>query len=351
MGTRPQAVVELLKTRLAEGRGVRYDPEGPGKRSAGALGTEVERSSRALERPMPRKLALIVEGGGMRGVLSAGSLLALDQLGFRDCFDQVFATSAGAVNATYLLSGQGALGITVYFDDINNRRFYNPRRITKVVDVDYVYDYVVPTVKTLNETALRHNPTDLFFSVTDAETGCNVLLDVKRQPEPVSRLLKATSALPVLYNRTVAVGGRHYVDGGLTCSIPIREAVANGCTDILIVLTQMRGYTIPPPTAWGRLIFYMLLGHSYPALQEAYGRHPAKANEWRRKAVGDAPMLAGVNIATLCPTAAELIVGRTTMDRNRLIDGARLMAERTFRAFAEDPQPMTELFERYRGGG
>ena len=59
----------------------------------------------------------------MRGVLSAGSLLGVDLLEFRDYFDAVYAVSAGSVNAAYFLSGQGIEGITVYFDDISSRRF------------------------------------------------------------------------------------------------------------------------------------------------------------------------------------------------------------------------------------
>src|SRR5690348_395584 len=114
LGTCPAAVVDLLKARSGQ----------PPGRDA-------------------RKLGLIVEGGGMRGVLSAGALLALHLLGFRNCFDEVYAASAGGVNAAYFLSGQGTLGISIYFDDISNRRFINPLRFWKMLDVEYVYDHVV----------------------------------------------------------------------------------------------------------------------------------------------------------------------------------------------------------------
>lgn len=51
------------------------------------------------------KLGLVVEGGGMRGCVSGGSLQALTDLGLRECFDAVYGSSAGAINSTYFLSG------------------------------------------------------------------------------------------------------------------------------------------------------------------------------------------------------------------------------------------------------
>ena len=112
----------------------------------------LERASLAgRNKPDPsRKLGLVIEGGGMRGVISAGSLLALDLLGFREIFDEIYAASAGGVNAAYFLSGQGTLGMTVYFDDIANRRFINPWRVFKIVDVDYAYDRIISLYKPLD---------------------------------------------------------------------------------------------------------------------------------------------------------------------------------------------------------
>ncbi len=127
-----------------------------------------------------RKLGLIIEGGGMRGVLSAGSLLAIDLMGFRDVFDQVYATSAGGVNAAYFLSGQGKLGISVYFEDINNSKFINLCRIFKIVDIDYAYDDVVTKIKPLDQSAIYNCKTDFLLSATDCVMGKSTLFDVKK---------------------------------------------------------------------------------------------------------------------------------------------------------------------------
>ena len=87
-GTRPEHVIDLILERASLAGPDRSDP------------------SRSWARHRRRRHA---------GVISAGSLLALDLLGFRETFDEIYAASAGGVNAAYL-SGQGQLGMTVYFD-------------------------------------------------------------------------------------------------------------------------------------------------------------------------------------------------------------------------------------------
>ena len=71
--------------------------------------------------PDGRKLALVVEGGALRGVCSAGGVVALEHLGLTDVFDHVYGTSAGVMNASYFVAGQARLGIRIYYEDMNRR--------------------------------------------------------------------------------------------------------------------------------------------------------------------------------------------------------------------------------------
>src|SRR5947208_3716724 len=82
-----------------------------------------------IDRPDGYKLGLVWEGGGMRGVVSAGMGLALVQLGLEHVFDTVYGASAGAMNGAYFVSGQGAYGITIYYDDLGSRRFASFARV------------------------------------------------------------------------------------------------------------------------------------------------------------------------------------------------------------------------------
>ena len=100
--------------------------------------------------PDGRKLALVFDGGAMRAVGPAGGAVALAHLGLTNIFDEVYATSAGVMNASYFLSGQGDMGITIYFDDLTTGRFINPLRFWKIVDVDYLISEIVRVRKPLD---------------------------------------------------------------------------------------------------------------------------------------------------------------------------------------------------------
>jgi predicted patatin/cPLA2 family phospholipase len=297
-----------------------------------------------------RKLALIVEGGGMRGVLSAGSLFAIDQMGFRGCFDEIYATSAGAVNAAYFLSGQGALGITVYFDDICCRRFVNPLRLSKIVDVDYVYDCIVRERKRLDEDAIRRAATPLFFSVTDVARGVNVLIDARRAPDPISLVLKASSALPVLYNRVVRLQCGSYVDGGISNSLPVQDAIDAGCTDILVLATKLREHVHGSPSLLHRALMFAMMGWRHPAVMQAHRCSFEVSNKHRRLAAGKDSVI-GVNIATLCPETEELVIGKATISRPKLLKAARSMAHRAIRVFGGDVKTTDAAFDQFTGIG
>ena len=56
----------------------------------------------------PHRVALVIEGGGMRGVVSAAMTSAISRLGLTDCFDLVVGASAGALNGSALLGGVAA---------------------------------------------------------------------------------------------------------------------------------------------------------------------------------------------------------------------------------------------------
>src|SRR5438067_2344138 len=74
------------------------------------------------------RVALAIEGGGMRGVISAGMDAALEDLGALDAFDDIYGSSAGSFNGAYLISRRACLGATIYYEDVNNRNFIDMRR-------------------------------------------------------------------------------------------------------------------------------------------------------------------------------------------------------------------------------
>ena len=296
-----------------------------------------------------RRLALIVEGGGMRGVLSAGCVLGLEKLGCRNVFDEVYGTSAGAVNAAYFLASQCELGISIYFDDISSLRFANPARVWKILDVDYAYDHIIPNVKMFGVETIRASKPDYFVGVTDAESGENLLVNVKASPYNIVKILKATAAIPILYNRTVKLGNGRYLDGGLSDLLPIAKAASKGCTDILVLMTRLETHVSKQRPLWERILFRMVLGCIYPKLNRTYLTNYKRTSQSRAYALGR-QVIDGANIATISPTLEEFIVTRVTRDRSTLIEGARRMAIRTANILGRPLSEIEQAFARLAQG-
>jgi len=188
------------------------------------------------------KTALVLQGGGMRGIFGAGVCCALEKLGYTTGFDEVYGVSAGALNGAYFLSGQASYGTTIYYQDINNRDFINFFRLKKMVDIDFLMNVIVKK-KPLDIKKLMDSPTCLNIILTSTDTGKAVVFKSKENADCLLKILKATAALPFLYDIPVSIRGLNYLDGGIACPIPITEAIDEGCTDILVVLTRPKNYS------------------------------------------------------------------------------------------------------------
>src|SRR5690349_17309647 len=97
----------------------------------------IRQRARSGSRADGHRLAVVVEGGSMRGVYTAGSLLALHIIGLWDLFDNAYGTSAGAANTAHFLSGVGDVKADTFYRILADGRFYNPRRLRKIVDIDF----------------------------------------------------------------------------------------------------------------------------------------------------------------------------------------------------------------------
>src|SRR5690349_15016078 len=181
-----------------------------------------------------RKVGLIVEGGAMRGVISCASLMALEELGMTEIFDEVYGASAGAVNAAYFLAGQAACATAIYYQKINNTRFIRRFWRRRVVNIDALFDSIIMRERPLRVDKVLASRSQLFITIPDAGTGEAFLAHAQTSCMPLLTLLKASAAMPLLYNGLVAVDGRDCFDGGLINPLPILEAIESGCTDLLV---------------------------------------------------------------------------------------------------------------------
>lgn len=286
--------------------------------------------------PGAPKLGLVVEGGGMRGVYSGSCLVALEQLGLCQSFDKVFGESAGAINSSYFLAGQGSFGIQIYIEDLTSLKFANPFRIGTVLDVGYAIDTVVKSVKPLNVDRVLSSPSNLYIALTDGVTGEPRMVDVKQESIPLLTLLKATGAIVPLYNRAVYIDGHPYADGGISNPIPVRDAILAGCTHILVLLTRGFNYRSSPYPAWQRLCLSPLF-RRWPAafVSTFYQRQSKRYNDTRDIAFGTTTIRDDVHIAVIAPGENSPPFGRSTTSRTKLQAAKDDAVARTLAAFPE----------------
>jgi predicted patatin/cPLA2 family phospholipase len=281
------------------------------------------------------KLGLVVEGGGMRGVYSGGALVAMEKLGLTDVFDEVYGESAGATNSCYFLAGQAQFGINIYLDDLTSLRFANPFRPGTMLDLDYAIDVVVKSVKPLNIERVLASPSALYLAVTNALNGEPRMIDAKREGVPLLTLLKASGALVPLYNHPVMIEGVPYVDGGIANPIPIRSAIENGCTQVLVLLTRPPAF-VAGLTALERLWLAPLCRGWTPEFTRVYfGRHFALYNKTRALALDRESAGAKVDIAVIGPAADSPGLGRATIGRKKLLAAMTDAMGRTREVFRE----------------
>lgn len=190
----------------------------------------------------------------MRGVISAGMVWALEDLGLVSAFDAVYGSSAGAINAAYFLGGQAGLGTTIYHEDINNRHFIDLSRMIRnrpVVDLSYMLDYVATERKPLNAARVLASTSPFTIIATDVMAeGAAALRGFTTSAELMSAL-RASSTMPVLAGAPHIHDGRAYLDASISEPIPVPTAERDGHTHVLVLLTRT-GHMRPQPSVLDR---------------------------------------------------------------------------------------------------
>jgi predicted patatin/cPLA2 family phospholipase len=195
------------------------------------------------------RLALVLEGGGMRGVVSCAMAEALQARGLTGAFDLVVGTSAGALNGAAFLAGVAAGCTDNYCDASTVRRYIAPRRLLigrAAVDVAYTLDQVTDGLDADRHRRTAEAPAPLRCVAIDVDTARPEVLGDLTSVEELRGALLATSRLPWLGGDPVAFRGRRWLDGGLADPIPVDAALAAGATHALVLQTRPEGVARTP---------------------------------------------------------------------------------------------------------
>lgn len=282
------------------------------------------------------KTGLVVQGGGMRGVYSMAALMALEEVGLGNAFDHIIGSSAGAINGSYFAAGQAKMAVGVYIDDLSNRRFVNFLRRHNIVDINYLVDGVLKKHKALDVAQVRNAMSTLHIILTDYMDATAREFTNRDADVDIMELIRATSAMPVLYRTPVTIQGRRYIDGGVANKLPLQRAIDLGCTDIVVVATRPAGHRSRPLTL-SRLAMRFFLG-GFPekirnrlTTQDELFNQAMNLIESRRDS-NDTP-----RICYVCPSDPARIVSRTCSNRDALLQCALMARNDMRRALALPP--------------
>lgn len=272
------------------------------------------------------KTALILGGGGMRAAFSAGVLMGFEKLGLSDVFDIVVGISVGSPMCAYFLSRQKKFGHSVFFEELSSNKFINLHRLSKIMDIDYLGS-VLRNVKPLDQEHVRSSRSDFYVTVTDARTGKGEVLNMKDEKIDIIDAVCASSALPVIYNRTITINGKQYCDGAIGNGIPIDFVMKKGCTDILLVLNNSAAEKNNSAPLFERMFALFYMRKFAPVLRTATLARNKLYNQSLRKI----SRLKNVNVGILTPE--EMPLKRMSRDNIKMREVAKKAEKRIEKIF------------------
>ncbi len=209
---------------------------------------------------------LILEGGGMKGVYTAGVIDFFLDKGIS--FSSVYGVSAGACSMCSYLSGQRGRARDICIDYLNTDSYCSLKSLLTTGDlfnVEMNYHLVPEYLNPYDYDAFNRYKGKAYSVATDIVTGRPVYFRIRDMKKDLVKI-RASASLP-LVSRNVKIRGGLYLDGGLSDSIPIRRSVLDGNGKNVVVMTKETGFVRKPVgrlTLWLTKIWYW----RYPRVAE-----------------------------------------------------------------------------------
>lgn len=206
----------------------------------------------------------------MRGIFAAGVLDVFHERGFHP-FDLAIGSSAGACNLASHLAGQHGRNRRCYLTQMRRQEFSDGRRFLRGghwLDIDYLwaaFDREDP----LDVVAAAAHATPLIVAATDLATGEPAYF--APTAADLSEVLRASSAVPILFRGSVELAGRRFADGGVSAPIPIDEAIRRGARRIVVIRSRPADFAGPSRIECA--LAAAALRRDHPGLARAFRRY------------------------------------------------------------------------------
>lgn len=220
------------------------------------------------------KTGLVLEGGAMRGMYTAGVLDVFLDNGVH--MDSVVGVSAGALFGVNYLSGQKGRVIRYNkrFNPDKNYMGLRPLlREGNIVDTEYAYDKVPHELDPFDDEAFQRSGVPFYAVITNVHTGEPEYVQIKSAFAQMDTL-RASGSMPFV-SHPVSINGQLYLDGGIADSIPFEWLSGQGCEKIVVVLTRDMSYRKKPMSP--KLV--KIYARKYPNLAKKLAQRHARYNE------------------------------------------------------------------------
>ena len=272
------------------------------------------------------KTGLVLEGGAMRGLFSAGVIDRLMEENIK--LDGLIGVSAGACFGCNYKSEQIGRALRYNLDYCNDKRYCSFSSLVKTGDMygaDFCYHELPEKLDIFDKEAFEANPMEFYLVCTDVETGEPVYHKMDKVTYDELEWMRASASMP-LVSRIVEVGGKKMLDGGVSDSIPLKFWQSLGYEKNIVVLTQPYSYRKKKNSL---MPFIKVALHKYPKLVDAMARRHEMYNEtldyiWNEEQKG--------NVLVLCPDD-NLPIKRTEHDKavlKQVYDMGRDVFDRKF---------------------
>lgn len=218
---------------------------------------------------------LVLEGGGMRGVYTAGVLdLFIDKgLYFKNCY----GVSAGATQCCSYLSKQKGRALKINVEYMKDKRYASFGNLVKEGNYfgkKFTMETIPNELELFDYDEYTKTGANFYAVATDCKTGEPAYLRVENMKQDIDKVW-ASCTLPLL-SKMVHVDGREYLDGGVSDSIPVLKAIKDGNEKVIVVLTRDGEYRKSP----NKMMWLIKLKYrKYPGLVRAVKDRYIKYNK------------------------------------------------------------------------
>lgn len=189
---------------------------------------------------------LVLEGGAMRGLFSAGITDVWMEAGIE--FDGLIGVSAGAAFGCNIKSRQPGRAIRYNKRFARDPRYSGWRSLWKSGDIfnaQFAYHEVPAKYDIFDDKAFDNNPLPFYVVCTDVESGQPVYKQLSKTNYDCYEWIRASASMPVV-SKVVELEGMKLLDGGITDSIPLEKMIELGYERNVVILTQPEGYVKKP---------------------------------------------------------------------------------------------------------